>query len=389
MINNFKFSPMPKIIFGLGKIKELPGLLAEHNTILLVTGGNSFKNTSHYKDLFKSLKDKTIYPITIVGEPTPEFVDNTVLEYKNKNIDVVVSIGGGSVMDCGKAISAMLTLSDSVMNYLEGFETKKHPGTKLPFIAVSTSSGTGSEMTKNAVLRSVGENGFKKSLRHDNFIPNAAILDPELTLSCPKSMTVACGLDAFTHLLESYLSTNSSPMTDALALSGIEHFSKGFINACFDGANNLESREHMAYASMLSGICLANAGLGTVHGYASAVGGYFEIPHGVVCATLLPPCTKYTIERLLEDKDKNMIYLEKYQKVGEILSKEKSTSVEDGCELLINLLYDYLKNLEIPSLSHYGVTENDFEKIIAQTGNKSNPIALCKDDLYKILLERL
>lgn len=388
MIESFNFSPCPQIIFGLGKLKELPELLSKYENILLVTGGRSFKTSSHYINLINDLKGKTIFDITVNNEPTPNFIDSTVSKYKNCSIDVVVSIGGGSVLDCGKAISAMLPLEDSVMNYLEGFETRVHPGHKVPFIAVPTSSGTGSEMTKNAVLRHVDKNGFKKSLRHNNFIPNISIIDPSLTITCPKNLTASCGLDALTHLLESYVSTTSSHLTDALALDGIESFSKGFIIAYSNG-NDLASREHLAYASMLGGICLANAGLGTVHGYASAIGGFFNIPHGVVCSTLLPPCTKFTIDTLLENPDDNLPYLEKYCKVGEILSNKKSNSIQEGCKLLVGMLYSYLDELNIPKLSNYDITEGDFDKIINNTSNKSNPVPLSKYDLYYILKERL
>lgn len=283
----------------------------------------------------------------------------------------------------------MLTVPDSVMNYLEGFEVKRHPGTKVPFIAIPTTSGTGSEMTKNAVLREVSSDGFKKSLRHDNFIPNIAIVDPKLTLSCNINMTVACGLDTFTHLIESYLSTNASPITDALALDGIRYFSEGFIQSCLNGHNDLDARICMSYTSMLGGICLANAGLGTVHGFASALGGFSSITHGVVCSTILPPCTKLTIEKLLENKEDNMIYLNKYKLVGEILSGDKASNVEEGCKMLIDELYGFVEDFDIPRLSQYDICEDDFDKIISRTGNKYNPAALSHEDLYDILKERL
>lgn len=389
MIENFEFASNPHVIFGSGKIKELPNLLSEYKNILLLTGNSSFKNTSTYQDLIDNFQNKNIYSISLSGEPSPQFVDETVTKHKPNNIEVVVSIGGGSVVDAGKAISAMLLVDGSVMDYLEGFMTRVHPGTKVPFIAIPTSSGTGSEMTKNAVLSNIGEDGFKKSLRHNNFIPNISLIDPYLTLTCSKNMTVACGLDAFTQLLEAYVSTQSSPITDALALSGIEKFAKGFLNACNNGDCDLEARENMSYASMMSGVVLANAGLGTVHGFASPMGGYFDIPHGIVCATLLPPCTKYTIWNLLEDRDSNIEYLNKYSKVGEIISNKKASSIEEGCNLLISTLYDYLEDLIIPTLSSFGICKGDFDKIIKSTNNKYNPSSLSDDILRKILLERL
>lgn len=380
---------MPYIILGCDKLSELPKLVTNYSNILLITGGQSFKNSHHYKSLLNNLNDKTIYSVPIFEEPSPDFIYETVKNHRQYNIDAVVAIGGGSVLDSCKSISAMLTVPDSVMNYLEGFDVKSHPGTKVPFIAIPTTSEAGSEMTKNAVLRKVSPNGFKKSLRHDNFIPNIAIVDPKLTLSCNINMTVACGLDAFTHLIESYLSTNGSPITDALALDGIRYFSEGFVQSRLNGYSDLDTRKCMSYASMLGGICLANPGLGTVHGFTSALGGFYNITHGVVCATLLPPYTKLIIERLLENKEDNMIYLNKYKLVGEILYGDKASTVEKGCKMLIDKLYGFVEDFDIPRLSPYDICEDDFDRIINRTSNNFNPIALSYEDLYYILKERL
>ena len=180
----------------------------------------------------------------------------------------------------------MLPLSDGIINYLEGVELNP-PGSTVSFIAVPTTAGTGSEATKNAVISSIGESGFKKSLRHDNFIPDIAVIDPQLMLSCPETLTAACGLDAIAQLLESYVSSKSNPITDALAFDALTKAIPAFEVAVKDGHKNLEARASMAYGALISGITLANAGLGIVHGFASPIGGFFDIPHGVVCGTLL------------------------------------------------------------------------------------------------------
>ena len=388
MITNFNFAPTPEIVFGCGKLKKLPKLLSNYNRILLILSGNSFINTHHCGDLLNSLKNKRVYTVSVSGEPTPQMIDSIVNEYKTEDIDVVVAIGGGSVVDCGKAVSAMMGISDSVKLYLEGFELKKHPGTKLPFIAIPTSAGTGAEMTKNTILKDVGSNGFRKSLRHDNFIPNIALIDPELSVTCPSDITAGCGFDVLTHLIESYVSTRSSAMIDTLCTSGIESFSNSFLTCCEDG-NNLFARVDMSYASMVSGICLANSGLGTVHGFAASIGGFFEIPHGVVCANLLAPCVKFTINHLLTDKENNIDVLCKYQKVGELLSGKSSSSLEDGLELLVDTLYNYMDKLDVPNLSNYNICSDDFDKIVISTSNMCNPINLSQTELHSILMERI
>lgn len=191
------------------------------------------------------------------GEPTPDFVDRVAERYRGESIAWVVGIGGGSAMDAGKAISAMLSQQGSVADFLEGMETRRHDGRKTPYLAVPTSSGTGSEATKNAVLSRIGADGFKCSLRHDNFVPDVALVDPCLMLSCPPEVTAACGLDALTQLIEAYVSSKASPLSDALALDGIAHFAAGFQRAVDAGSSDVDARAHVAYAAFLSGVTLA------------------------------------------------------------------------------------------------------------------------------------
>ena len=295
MIPTFTFARTPRISFGAGTKSEIPGLAESiGKRILLVTGGKSFPASNHWTALAAAFQERSLdwYHISVKGEPSPELVDSAVSEYRPKNIKTVVAIGGGSVIDAGKAISAMLTHTGSVFDYLEGVGTgKKHDGRKVPFIAVPTTAGTGSEATKNAVLSRVGPQGFKKSLRHDNFVPDHAVVDPELSLSCPADITASCGMDAFTQLLESYVSLKSTPLTDSLALSGMEQVSGHLIPVCTTGASALPNRTAMAYGALLSGITLANAGLGIVHGLAATIGGLYTIPHGVICGVLAEQVT--------------------------------------------------------------------------------------------------
>jgi len=310
-------------------------------------------------------------------------IDNAVSRVISFNCDVVVAIGGGSVLDAGKAISAMLPLNEPVKNYLEGVGTKNHPGFKVPFIAVPTTSGTGSEATKNAVISETGDHGYKKSLRHNNFVPNVAIIDPTLTVGCPQSTTASSGMDAFTQLFESYLSTAANPITDALAVEGLIQISKSLLDA-FDDGSDLEARVGMSLASYLSGITLANAGLGLVHGFASSIGGYFDIPHGVVCSSLMASCNRTTVNKLRRQRT-NDVALYKYAEIGTLFSSDASKSTDYYIDSLLDLIENWTNGMNIPRLRSYGILPEHFEKIVNATDNKNNPIALDHDEMLEVL----
>ncbi len=246
MVKPFQFSRLPIIHFGTGKLKLLPDLIGRYGKeIILVTAGDSFLKSPYACALFDSLLDEgiTYHHVVIPGEPSPEMVDAVSLKFGNESADAVVAIGGGSVLDAGKAISAMAGVQGSVKEYLEGVGTREHPGTKLPFIAIPTTSGTGSEATKNAVISEIGKNGFKKSLRHDYFVPDIAIVDPELTLSCPRDLTAASGMDCFTQLTEAFLSDKACEYTDALAWEGLKALKTSLVQSCNDGNDIIQEAE--------------------------------------------------------------------------------------------------------------------------------------------------
>ena len=391
----FNFARIPNIIFGSGKINELYGIVSNFgNNILIITGHSSLKLSGKWNEITKQLKTHSIElnQVSVANEPSPALIDGIVNEMRYKNIDIVVSIGGGSVIDTGKAVSAMILKHDSVKNYLEGIGSKIHDGIKIPFRAIPTTSGTGSEATKNAVISEIGENGFKKSLRHNNFVPEYAIIDPELIIGSPPAITAACGMDAFTQLLESYVSTNSNPITDSLAYSGMKYLKDNIIAACSTGARDIHVRAAMAYASLISGITLANAGLGVVHGLASAIGAYFNIPHGVICGTLLAEATKINIEKLKNQGLISKLGLRKHAEIGALLMD--NYSVQDNetlkyCSYLIDTLESWTTDLNIKSLSEYGVRKEDIDKILDKTGLKNNPVKLDRDDIKRILLNRI
>jgi alcohol dehydrogenase len=306
--------------------------------------------------------------------------------------DLVISLGGGSVLDAGKAVAGLLPHRVSVMNFLEGIGTGHYAGPALPYIAVPTTAGTGSEATKNAVLSVQGPQGFKKSFRHESLVPAYAVVDPELLTTCPPAQIAANGMDALTQLMESYVSSKANPMTDALALSGIRAVKDGFFPAWEGGSNAgaAMGRAAMAYGALISGITLAQVGLGAVHGLASPLGAYFPIPHGVVCGTLLAAATEINIQALRR-RHAHHPALAKYAELGALLSGKPAASAETAHADLINLLHEWTMRLALPLLREYGVEQSDFPKIVANcrgTSMKTNPIVLDDDEVRAILAQR-
>ncbi len=390
MVSSFQFSPLPKIIFGPGKRSEIPAeVKAFGSTVLLITRTTSVHNSGHDDEIRKQLEDNkiTYYQESVGTEPSPKMVDDIAGKYKGRGIKVVVAVGGGSVMDAGKAISAMLMVEYSVKHYLEGIGDMEHPGKKIPFIAVPTTSGTGSEMTKNAVLSEVGETGFKKSVRHEKFIPDVAVVDPEMMLTCPPELTATAGMDAFTQLLESYLSKQANPMTDALALQGLKLIKKHLLRAYLEGENNLEARSGMALAAMFSGITLAHAGLGLVHGFASPFGAYSSIPHGAVCGTLMSIVNAMTIDRILQNKKSTAFA--KYLIVSKIFSDFKYKDQSEYLLAFKDKLENISKVLEIPPFDPEKVTDEKIVKIVAEASHKNHPVKFTSEELESMIRKRI
>jgi len=391
----FSFSRTPDIRFGTKTSQELPAVIKRYGTrVLLVIGGESLSKSGRLWYFNETLKEHgvAVSEFSVKGEPSPEIIDTAVQQFHSENIDVVVAIGGGSVVDAGKAISAMLPSGEPVMDYLEGVGTKTHQGDKVPFVAVPTTSGTGSECTKNAVISRVGENGFKKSLRHDNFVPDVALIDPELTLGCPKHITAACAMDAFAQLFESFISTQSNAMTDALAWSGLQQMVKNIMPAYDRGATDLQARIGVAYAAMQSGLTLANAGLCVTHGFASSIGGMFDIPHGVLCGRILPAAIEITIRQLKRSRIESpeaeeMLY--KHAVVAQLITCDNSPDIDAVNDQMIAKLYDWANYMQIPTLGEFGITDADLPKIAAATGCKNNPVFLTDSHLCEILAKSL
>jgi len=390
MLNPFQLARTPIIHFGAGKADLIPGLVSNFGrSVLLVTGKRSFVTSAHFGRLTDSFCSNGIdcHLITVAGEPSPETVDETVLRYKDIRVDVVVSIGGGSVIDAGKAISAMLGKNDSVRNYLEGIGNKEHPGTKVPFIAVPTTSGTGSEATKNAVISQPGLNGFKKSLRHDTLVPDIAIVDPALTLDCPKDITAASGMDCFTQITEAYLSDKANEITDAYAYEGLKAVRRSLLDTFYRG-EEISPRSDMSFAALVSGICLANAGLGAVHGLAGTIGGMYNIPHGVICGSLMSAANEVNV-RELRKINPYATALKKYAFLGRLFLDERGRPDDYYIDGFVEHLYSLTEELHLPGLMMYGLGSDNVSKICAASEIKNNPVKLSKYDLEEIIVRRL
>jgi alcohol dehydrogenase len=395
MIAPFSIARLPRIEFGAGFIGKLPGLIAQYgDRVLLVTGQRSFADSPHWPALLAALeKAGTRWEQTRVGdEPSPQLVDEAVRQFHGKGITVVAGIGGGSVLDAAKAIAGLLPSGDSVMDYLEGVGPEKpYHGPATPFIAVPTTAGTGSEATKNAVLSVRGPEGFKKSFRHELLVPEYALLDPDLLATCPKPQIAANAMDALTQLLESSVSGKANPFTDALAESGLKAVRDGLFTWYEGGDQAASGQSLMAYASLLSGICLAQTGLGSVHGLASPLGAFFPIPHGVVCGTLVGAATRVNLAALRE-RDPHHPSWRKYARAGDILHGRHFATPEESHAALLALLDDWTERLALPRLSAYGIQDNDFAHVVAHSRGssmKTNPLVLSDAEIMEVLRQRL
>jgi alcohol dehydrogenase class IV len=391
----FSVSLLPRIEFGAGSSAKLPALAASFGgRALLVTGGRSFQASGHWERLTRGLKQQGMSweRLQVTQEPSPQLVDEAVARFKGAGIDVVLGIGGGSVLDAAKAIAGLLRPGNSVMDHLEGVGPElPYAGPATPFIAVPTTAGTGSEATKNAVLSVHGKEGFKKSFRDEQLVPRHAVVDPDLLESCPPQLIAANGMDALTQLLESLVSTRANPFTDALAMSGLAAARDGLLQWYEQGPRAAEGRARMAYAALLSGITLAQVGLGSVHGLASPLGAFFPIPHGVVCGSLVAEATRTNID-VMEARDPDNPALVKYAQAGRLFRNRTHLEPVGARVFLVHTLTELTRQLNLPRLSAYGVAEADLDRIVANcrgSSMKTNPIVLTDEEVKALLRKRL
>ena len=394
-LSNFSVSRLPSIVFGAGVREQLPALLAEFGTrVLLVTGRRSLRQSPVWTPLLQGLSAAGLswQEVSVHTEPSPQWVDDAVRAFGAAGIQVVLGIGGGSVLDAAKAIAGLLPHGNSVMDHLEGVGPEiPYKGPSTPLIAVPTTAGTGSEATKNAVLSVQGTRGFKKSFRHALLVPQYAVIDPDLLAGCPPDLIAANGMDALTQLLESYVSSKANAFTDALALSGLRAVRDGLLPWYEQGESAVEGRAAMGYAALLSGITLAQVGLGSVHGLASPLGAFFPIPHGVVCGTLVATATEVNIQALRR-RAAGHPALTKYAEIGRLFSGYDELLEAAAHQALIDILAQWTRRMRLPCLSDYGVREQDFDSIVAGCRGGSmqtNPIVLEDREVRTILTQRL
>lgn len=407
----FTLGRLPRIDFGPGSLARLPDAIASQapadvgpgprRRVLVVTGRSSFRSTPRWQWLLDELAARGLDQESLVveGEPSPALVDEAVRKRRAK-IDVVVGIGGGSVLDAAKAIAGLLRPGNSVLDHLEGVGPElPYRGPATPFVAVPTTAGTGSEATRNAVLSAPPPASFKKSFRDERLVAREAIVDPDLLATCPPAVIASDGLDAVTQLLESYLSTRASPVTDALGLSGLEAARDGLL-AWFEAASKgpgsnlpraemdtLPARTRMAYAALLSGITLAQAGLGAAHGLASPLGARFPIRHGVACGAVLAAATRVNVAAL-EAREPTGAALRRYARAGRLLTDRGDLDDAAARAALVELLADWTRRLAIPRLRELGVGAGDVPQLVAESRGSSmrtNPIVLTDAEVAEIL----
>jgi alcohol dehydrogenase class IV len=379
----FEFATTGRIVFGCGRVAEaIPAAKQLGSRVLLVTG-KSGERTAEFE---KSFADAELLglAVRIEDEPTVTAVSHATSLASQAGCDVVIALGGGSAIDAGKAIAAFLSNRSDPLDYLEvigrGRTLEQAPA---PWIAIPTTAGTGAEVTRNAVLSSP-EHRVKVSLRSPLLLARLAIVDPELTRSLPPQVTATSGLDALTQLIEAYVSIRANPLTDSFCRDGLLRATRALPRAFNDG-NDMDARTDMALASLMSGLALANAGLGAVHGFAGPIGGMFAAPHGAVCAAVLPHATRVNIEALQKRLPEGEA-LARYETIARLLTGNPHARAGE----LSSWLTDLCRRLQIPGLHKYGVQSSHVTELCAGAARassmKSNPIVLTKEELTEILL---
>jgi alcohol dehydrogenase class IV len=380
---NFEFATANRIIFGPGVLRQTGPLAAGLGHRAFVVTGRTAERAN---PLLNLLADHGLDLVTfaVAGEPTIELVQQGTHRARANKCDLVVGFGGGSVLDAGKAIAAMLTNRGKPLDYLEvvggGQKIEQPPA---PYLAIPTTAGTGTEVTRNAVLGSP-EHRVKVSMRSPLLLPRLALVDPELTYDLPPALTASTGLDALTQVLEPYVSHLANPLTDAVCREGLARAARSLRRAYQNGGDDETARQDMALASLCGGLALANAKLGAVHGFAGPFGGMFPAPHGATCAALLPHVMAINVQAL-QGREPDNPALVRYDNVARLLTGDDAATAAAGVDWVAALCRD----LQIPGLAAYGLTPADFPDLIEKarqaSSMKGNPIQLTVEELGEIL----
>jgi alcohol dehydrogenase class IV len=378
---HFEFSTTGRIIFGNGTIKQLSDYANLFGRNALIVCG---KNTSRIDSIIGTLNSAGIQTsvFSVSTEPTIPLVLQGIHEARSKGCDLIIGIGGGSVIDAGKAISAMMTNRGELSEYLEVIgEGRSIANVPAPYIAIPTTAGTGAEVTCNAVLASP-EHKVKVSMRSSLMYPRIAIVDPDLTYSLPPTITASTGLDALTQLIEAFVSIKANPLTDGICIEGLKRASRSLHIAYRSGAKS--AREEMCIASLLSGLALANAKLGAVHGLAAPLGGMLSAPHGMICARLLPFVIETNVYTLIKD-DPSSDFLKRFDTIAQILTDNVHSSAIDAVKWTDNICIE----MKIAPLKEFGLKESHIPEIVQQakrsSSTKGNPVELTDEQLAQIL----
>jgi len=376
---SFEFAAAGRVIMGADRAAELPSVLAGLGSRALVCTGSQ---RARHADLIAALAVPcAVFPVS--GEPTVEMARAGAAAAREHGADVVVAIGGGSVVDLGKAAAMLLGNGGDPLDYLEVVgRGRKITQAAAPFVAVPTTAGTGAEVTANAVLAS-REHRLKASLRSPLMIPRVALVDPLLTLACPPLVTAASGLDALSQCLEPFVSVRANPLTDSLAREGLRHAAAGLRRVYADGSD-VEARTDMALCSLLGGMALANAKLGAVHGFAGVIGGIADVPHGMACAALLAPVVEANV-RILRSRQPGGPALSRYEEAARLLTGRVNASIEDG----VAWISETVSLLDVPGLRAFGLRSEHADEVVAKAAKASsmqgNPVVLSHDELHAVL----
>jgi alcohol dehydrogenase class IV len=373
----FEFATATRVVFGEGTAATLPEIARTFGKRPLVVTGASRERAA---SLVSALSAETF---AVSGEPTVDLVREGARCVQDAGCNVVISLGGGSVIDAGKAIAILATNGGEPLEFLEVVGKGRAIATPpLPFIAVPTTAGTGSEVTRNAVLGST-EHGLKASLRSPMMLPRVAVVDPELTYGLPPAVTAYTGLDALTQLIEPYVSTRANPLVDTICIDGIRRVAGALRRAYHKGADR-DARREMALSSLFGGLALANAGLGVVHGFASPLGGQWKAAHGALCAALLPHGLAANVAALRVRAPQNPA-LERYAAIARLLTGRNEASAEDG----IDWVHELCVELNVPALRAWGIPESDLPGVVENAARASsmqaNPLPLTGEELLAVV----